>query len=261
MTANASAVRLAGTRPAAVALLPDALDESWRGTVGGSTAVPEQHTGTESRPRTLGQLIRDYAETLVSTASAHTMVPRIGFPIVIVPPVERVETVGDGAGTVEAIPEIPQLRDAMTAIEAITGLPKYRVAELLGVSRVAYYDWRRGKNISIENLQRVLGTFDVLRRASSRFSDVRQVQGWLYTAVGSRAVTPAQLLGSGHVDEARMLAITSLPTRSRPVPDWLSNAPEDAWTARERRRKDRVVLASSEVRRGEPGSEGEESQP
>jgi hypothetical protein len=213
----------------------------------------------EGFARTLGQLIRGYCQTLVSTTSAHTLVPRFSFPLVDVEHAEggKVATAAIVEDAVET-PEILQLRDAMDAIEAITGLPKVRIAELIGVSRVTYDNWRRGKNIAVDNFQRVLGTLDVLRRASARFRDTQQIQCWLYTAVGSRARTPAQLLGTGQVNQARMLAVTSLPARPRSVPDWLWNAPEDQWTARERRRKDRVVLESADSLGADADRGGEE---
>jgi hypothetical protein len=54
--------------------------------------------------------------------------------------------------------------------------------------------------------------------------------------MGSRALAPITLLKQGRIDEARLLAVSSLPERSKALPDWLLNAPIDPWSDQELRR-------------------------
>lgn len=66
----------------------------------------------------------------------------------------------------DASPEA-SVREKLEHIESTFDLRVVQVAELLGVSRQAIHDWKRGKSISDENHRRL----DALYRAARRFKD------------------------------------------------------------------------------------------
>lgn len=188
----------------------------------------------------IGSLVVEYGKELVATASAHTILDTLRFPIFIE---EGVETDAQ-----QADPGVRHLSEVLEEIEALTGLPKARIADdLFGVSRTAYHDWSVGKRVSIENERRIRSTLDVLRRASARHGSPEFVRGWLVTPVGSRAVAPMQLLRAGKIDEARLLALSALPKRETALPEWLLSGPINAWSEREQKRRDFVVRESDAV--------------
>jgi len=68
-------------------------------------------------------------------------------------------------GLEEAAPPEASVKEKLEYIETTFGLRVVRVAELLGVSRQAIYDWKEGKSLSDENHRRL----NVLYRAARRF--------------------------------------------------------------------------------------------
>ena len=139
------------------------------------------------------------------------------------------------------------IADALREIERLTGLPRVRIAEdLLGVTRQAFYDWLGGVRPTTVNERRIRGIVDVLGRATQRLGGPDAVRNWLLTPAGSRAVAPIDLMRESRLDEARLHAVSHLPVRSAPLPDWLLNAPVDEWSAREQRRRDHVVRERDE---------------
>jgi hypothetical protein len=187
-----------------------------------------------------GSLISQYGKGLVATASTHTILHSLFVPILVQ------ENSAPSAQPVAS--SIPQVAEAMFEIAALTGLSKARIAEnVFCVSRTAYYDWESGKQVSLENERRIRETLDVLRHAARRYGSPELVRGWLVTPTGSRAQSPLELLGAGKLNEARMLALSDLPERRTPLPEWLLNGQINEWAEREQKRRDLVVLESDSI--------------
>lgn len=70
-------------------------------------------------------------------------------------------------GLEEAAPPEASVKEKLEYIETTFDLRVVRVAELLGVSRQAVYDWKGGKSLSDENHRRL----DALYRAARRFKE------------------------------------------------------------------------------------------
>ncbi|MCL6528284.1 MAG: helix-turn-helix domain-containing protein [Thermaceae bacterium] len=70
-------------------------------------------------------------------------------------------------GLEEATPPEDSVKEKLECIETTFDLRVVRVAELLGVSRQAVYDWKQGKSLSDENHRRL----DALYRAARRFKE------------------------------------------------------------------------------------------
>lgn len=190
----------------------------------------------------ISSLVAAYGRELVVTSSAHTILDPLRLPVFFEEAIEAV--------TQQADPGVRQLSEVLEDIEALTGLPKARIAEdVLDVSRTAYHDWSIGKRVSIENERRIRSTLDVLRRASMRYGSPELIRGWLATPVGSRAVAPMELLKAGRIDEARLLAVSALPKRNTALPEWLLSGPINEWSEHEQKRRDVVVRESDAIAR------------
>jgi hypothetical protein len=188
----------------------------------------------------IGSSVIGYGKKLVATASTHTILDALMVPVLIETEAESIAQQTDT--------EVQQLSETLEEIELLTGLPKARIAEdLFAVSRTAYHDWSMGKRVSIENERRIRGTLDVLQRACTRHRNPELLRGWLVTPVGSRAITPMDLLKAGKIDEARLLAVSVLPRRETPLPEWLLSGPIDNWSEREQKRRDFVVRESDAI--------------
>lgn len=107
---------------------------------------------------------------------------------------------------------------AIQWIKEMTNLPQHRIAALFGVSRQTLSSWLRKGPIADTKYRRVLAVHDVLRRASLRHSGRNQLRAWLDTPQGVDGHTPAELLGMGEVERARLLArLNPSPSLSRPI--------------------------------------------
>ena len=191
--------------------------------------------------QSIGSLVKEFAQAPVVTASPHTIIDTMRLPVFVV---------NEHVSPLPRDPEVQPLASVLEEIKALTGLSKTRIAkDLLGVSRTAYHHWSTGKRVSIENERRVRGALDVLQRAAARYGDPALLRGWLVTQVGSRSVAPVDLLKAGMIDEARLLAMSTLPTRETSLPEWLLAAPVDQWSEREQKRRDFVVRESSAISR------------
>lgn len=204
--------------------------------------VPKTVEPTQQVTSSVGSLMLERARARVATASPHIILESLSL-------IEL--TLDEELGPVVTQPLVPDVRplsDVLEQIEALTGLPKTRLAEdVFAVSRRAYYDWAMGKGLSIENERRIRGTLDVLQRAHARHGSPELIRGWLVTPLGSRAVAPVELLKAGRIDEARLLAISTLPKREASLPDWLLTGPVDEWSQREQKRRDFVVRESDAI--------------
>jgi hypothetical protein len=190
----------------------------------------------------IGSPIVEYGRELVTTASAHTILHPLNLPVLFEEPAEVVAQQSD--------PGVRQIPEVLEEIEDLTGLPRVRIAEdLFDVSRTAYHDWSKGNRVSIENERRIRGTVDVLQRASVRHGTPELARGWLVTPVGAHAVSPMQLLKAGKIDEARLLAVSTLPKREKALPEWLLTGPSNEWSEREQKRRDAVVRESGAIAR------------
>ncbi len=109
---------------------------------------------------------------------------------------------------------------ALEWIERATRLPLERVARLLGITRPTLYSWQQGAQIRSSNQQRLLAVLDVLKRAAARHPTPELLVAWLDTPRGADGHTPAQLLESGDMDRARLLAVSTLLPELLRAPAW-----------------------------------------
>lgn len=183
-------------------------------------------------------------------------------------PLELVTTLPDGAidprivfyrthhGLESSIPEIPHLPiiegegiapdeeatdeelDLPVSLKAVSGLPVHTLAGLVGVSRVSYHKWLRGRGVSDEHRARLSALHDdfiTLRTLlGSEMSHALETPG--------PHGTPLDLLRSGARDEAIGLALrrpSSLPApervsdearRASGIGGWLRPVPRLAWS-------------------------------
>jgi uncharacterized protein (DUF2384 family) len=185
----------------------------------------------------IGSFVGAFFRELTVTASAHTIFGGVAYPII------AVQDLDDSLAIVErsmptGVLDVPEV---LTEIERITGMNKTRIAvDLFGVSKQAYNLWERGLSLAPENLKRVFDTREVLLRASSRHPSKERMRAWLHTPRGARAERPIDLLKVGEFGRARMLAISTAPTRSAPVADWILKSTPDPWTTAQQRRRDKL---------------------
>lgn len=111
-------------------------------------------------------------------------------------------------------------REAIEWIRGATGLIGERIAELLGVSRQAVNEWRRGKNITDEHRRRLLIVRSILERAAERYPAPGQLAAWLDTPRRSDGRTPAELIAAGEFDRARYLVVATPSAGLKPMPNW-----------------------------------------
>lgn len=153
-------------------------------------------------------------------------------------------TAQEGLRELEALIGSSEQRDesmshasTVTWIEELTGLSQSDIAELLGVSRQTLHLWKQGGGIKPAHLQRLMGVQQVLERAADQMPSRQAFAAWLYAPRGIDSLSPWDLLRSGQVDRARVLAVAR---RSfvRRTPAWARNpAPEAFRAGREHRRE------------------------
>jgi len=97
--------------------------------------------------------------------------------------------------------------EALDWIKERTNYGWDRVAALLGVSRQTVNSWRNDKPIEDENRRRILAVRNVLERANERYQTRDELVTWLDNPRGLDGRTPAQLLETGEIDRARLLAV------------------------------------------------------
>ena len=167
---------------------------------------------------------------LTPDGNMRTLPPRLTEP-------ERFAVVSAGTS--------PQ-QEVVKAIAELTGLSRQGIAALVGVRRPTIYAWLDDSNISEPNLRRLLATYEVLQRASTRHQTQQAMRAWLHTPRGADALTPASLLAQGEFGRARLLALSTAPPRSTPTPTWTREATPNAWTVREQNRLERVDRGDEE---------------
>jgi transcriptional regulator with XRE-family HTH domain len=153
-------------------------------------------------------------------------------------------TAQEGLGELEALIGSSEKHDesiphagAVRWIEDITGLSQSDLAELLGVSRQTLHLWKQGGGIKPARLQRLIGVQQVLERASDALPSRQAFAAWLYSPRGIDSLSPWDLLRSGQVDRARVLAVAR-PRSVRRTRAWARNpAPEAFRDGREHRRE------------------------
>lgn len=161
------------------------------------------------------------------------------------------------ADTSEVQSEPPYV-EAVRWIKETTRLPWDRVAELLGVHRQSLYLWLNNGAISDGNKRHLLAVRDVLERAHRRYRTPEELSAWLDTPRGPDARTPAQLLSSGEVDRARLLAVSSPSPGVIPAQRWASQPlPERFRSGAESRQEALPPEEDDELfaRYSEPGGE------
>lgn len=169
--------------------------------------------------------VRSYQYRLEATTSAHRMVSDMMIPCLVVPiPLPRVEDAWEVRERFEV--SVRPISAALREIEELTGLNHSDVAlRLLGVTRPTFYAWMADKAISLDNELRARDVLDVLQRVHQRLGSPELVRGWLTTPMGIRAEVPLDLIRTGRVDAARLLAVSSVPRRDKPLPAWILETP------------------------------------
>jgi hypothetical protein len=179
--------------------------------------------------RSFGAAVIDVARSLyqqvAATASAHTILSSVFLPVTAEMEMAL------------AAPFVPTIRQALGRIEALTELPKARIAEdLFGVSKVAYHGWSERQPPGVDNEGRIRNTLDVLERASKRYPSPELLRGWLQTPFGGEAVKPMDLLHDNRLNDARILAVSDVRPNVQRIPDWLRERSIGALGAAARRR-------------------------
>jgi transcriptional regulator with XRE-family HTH domain len=127
-----------------------------------------QPTQRYTDPRTVPPVL-GVEKILPSPGMAHKYFLRPGRQVSSTGYSEWVLLVNDSQSQVleEAAPPEASVKEKLEYIETTFDLRVVRVAELLGVSRQAVYDWKGGKSLSDENHRRL----DALYRAARRFKE------------------------------------------------------------------------------------------
>ncbi|AWR88000.1 hypothetical protein Mtai_v1c27750 (plasmid) [Meiothermus taiwanensis WR-220] len=119
--------------------------------------------------------------------------------------------------------EIPA-REKLEYIETALGLRVVRLAELLGVSRQALYDWKEGRRMSEENHRRL----DALYKAARRFREagLRPDYTTLHRRIGGE-LEFLQALGQDPLNAVeKLIAVTERGEKQRAWLKRLENRPE-----------------------------------
>lgn len=195
-----------------------------------------QSTGSPSveRPiigsRSAGSALLEYSRRLITAGGSQPIVDAWRF-VYLVPPAAESSFVLQ--------PETLSAPRVLEEIFALTGMSKDGIAdEVLAVSRMTINNWERGQALSAANDSNIRQVLDVLQRAAKRNHTPSQIRGWLYTPVGSRGVRPVDLLKSGKIDEARMLAVSTADPRLAPIPAWVNRPIPEEWKAGAEHRRD-----------------------
>ena len=130
----------------------------------------------------------------------------------------------------------PQIKDlphlgALRWIKDHTGLPQVhsglsqdRIAKLLTVTRQTITNWENGGQISDSNKQRLFAVRAILELAARRYQTNEMLIAWLDTPRGADGRTPAELLGQGEINRARLLAISAPSPKLVRAPEWVKNS-------------------------------------
>ena len=145
-------------------------------------------------------------------------------------------------------------------VKRATGFSEDRIARLVGVSRQAINNWRRGEPIADANRRRILATRDVLERALARLGTSDLLLAWLDTPRGADCHTPADFLEDNQIDRVRLLALSSPSPGVKPPAVWANRPVHSAFRAgAERPRRAPTPDRDDELfsRFGEPGGADE----
>lgn len=100
-------------------------------------------------------------------------------------------------------------------IKRLSRLSDNEIADLLGVSRMTLYNWRKGTPPSKANRERALVIREILDTAANYQS--LAVWDWLHTPRGTSGQAPLALMKAGGLVEARRLAIINAPMKPAPA--------------------------------------------
>ena len=128
--------------------------------------------------------------------------------------------------------------EAVDWIKTATGFSQKRIGKMIGVTRQAINDWRKGLPISDHHRQRLFAVRDILERAWLRHPTRPQLIAWLDTPRGSDGRTPAQLLEANEINRARLLAVSSPSTSLKRAPAWVNRPIPEAFRAGAERRQE-----------------------
>jgi hypothetical protein len=98
--------------------------------------------------------------------------------------------------------------DPADELRRLTALPVNDLAKLVGVSRVAYHDWLKGRPIALQKARVLLQVLAVIREAAHG-RDQDSVRRWIVEPIAGSRVSPFSLIVEGKIDYALGLALLS----------------------------------------------------
>jgi hypothetical protein len=119
----------------------------------------------------------------------------------------------------EASPQNTPEAVAAARVRDLSGLEGERLAELLGVSRTAFYDWLRGVKPRGKRRDHLLHVEHIIDEAARRLASAREVAAWLMAPSEVSGRVPFALLKEHQYELARSLLTRTrrprLPSRAR----------------------------------------------
>lgn len=119
--------------------------------------------------------------------------------------------------------EVAPEADAAARIRELSGLETEKLANLLGVTRTAFYDWLRGVKPRGKRRDHLLQVAHLVEDAARRLGEPRAVAAWLMTPSQASNRIPFELAREHQYDLARSLLTrrsrAALPKRARTTLD------------------------------------------
>lgn len=129
---------------------------------------------------------------------------------------ERPEILSSAESPPTALPRTPE-GDAAARIRELTALPVEKLAEIFGVSRVAYHNWLKGTRPRGEHRDHLLFTLQLMEEAGRILGTPRNVGAWLIAPSSQSGRVPIELLKNGQYDLCRAV-LTHSPASRRSLP-------------------------------------------
>jgi transcriptional regulator with XRE-family HTH domain len=85
-------------------------------------------------------------------------------------------------------------------LKNLSGLEPSRLADIVGVTKTAYYDWLNGRPATSVHRQRLLEVLSLFEEAAKRLGSADDVSAWLLKPVAPRESSPLKLLAEHHDD-------------------------------------------------------------
>jgi transcriptional regulator with XRE-family HTH domain len=121
--------------------------------------------------------------------------------------------------------------DAIQWIKTATGLSQVRIGRLIGVTRQTINRWENGEPITDSNRRHLFAVRGVLQDAMHLHPTPAELVAWLDTPRGADGHTPAELLGMGDIDRARLFAVSKPSPGLVRAPAWVNEPIAEAFRA------------------------------